>query len=137
VYPLAYFTINNVTGHYLTHGDQFDFRSRAVISSKSLITTPAYSGPTDSDDILAAYEATLLETRVVDQRSLYNLGKTKKPSDFSSRTTPTFEIKFYRNQQSKGYYSNKKYTAVNVVYDYSFGTNAEQYLHHQVFPFHK
>jgi len=54
-----------------------------------LITTPAYNGPTDSNDILAAYEASLLQTRLVDQKSLYNLGRTKRPSAFPAQT-PTF-----------------------------------------------
>lgn len=81
--------MQNVTVHFLTEGDKFDFRSGKVMSNKTLITSPAYSGPTDSSNILSAYEATLLETRVVDQRSLYNLGKTKTPSGYP-RDTPVF-----------------------------------------------
>ena len=42
--------------------------------------------------------------REIDQRSLYNLGKTRTPSSFP-RDTPTFEIKFSRDDKSKGYYS--------------------------------
>lgn len=126
VLPGSSFRIQNVTGHYLTEGDKFDFSTRTVISSKTLISSPAYSNPTDSSNILSAYEATLLSTRIVDQKAVYNLGKTRTPSAFP-KTTPIFEIKFYRNNQTKGYYSSqsKKYTAVNLVYDISFGSNSE------------
>lgn len=55
-----YFSIKNVTLSFLTAGDKFNFATKNVISNKSLITSPAYSNPTDSNDILAAYEATLL-----------------------------------------------------------------------------
>lgn len=87
-----------------------------------MISTPAYSGPTDSSNILGAYEAPLLESRLVDQKSLYNLGKTKTPSGYP-KSTPTFELKFYRNANTKGYYGNKKYTVESVVVDYSYGSN--------------
>jgi cyanophycinase len=119
---VGYFSISNVVGHYLTQGDKFDFKSMAVLSNKTLISTPYYNGPTDSNDILAAYEATLLQTRLVDQRSLYNLGKTKRPSAFPS-TTPTFELKFYRGAQTKGYFGNHKYSVANIIIDFSYATN--------------
>lgn len=57
---LTYFSIRNVTVSYLTQGDKFDFKTRKVISSKNIINSPAYTNPTDSNDILSAYEATLL-----------------------------------------------------------------------------
>lgn len=120
--PQSYFSIKNVTVHYLTEGDKFDFRTKRVYSNKTIISSPAYSNPTDSNNILGAYEATLLETRVVDQKSLYNLGKTKTPSGYP-KTAPIFELKFYRNANTKGYFQNKKYTVESIVVDYSFGTN--------------
>lgn len=121
--PQSYFTIQNVTVHYLTEGDKFDFKNNKVISNKSIINSPAYNNPTDSNDIIGAYEASLLMTRVVDQKSLYNLGKTKTPSGFP-KGTPVFELKFYRNSNTRGYYGGKKYTAENIVVDFSFGSNS-------------
>jgi len=122
--PQSYFSIKNVTVHYLTAGDKFDFNNKRVISSKPVINSPAYTNPTDSSEILSAYEATLLETRVVDQKSLYNLGRTKTPSGYP-RTTPTFELKFYRSASTKGYYGNKHYTAESILVDFSYGTNSD------------
>lgn len=122
---MTYFTANAIRTHYLTAGDRYDFNSKIVTSNKSKITSPAYSGPTDSHDILYAYEATLLETREVDQKSLYNLGHTRTPSDFP-KSTPIFELKFYRDQQTVGYYGLKKYTVSNLLVDFSFGANLQQ-----------
>ena len=116
--------MRNITVHYLTEGDQFEFASKRVISSKPLISSPAYSNPTDSNDILSAYEASLLETRLVDQKSLYNLGRTRTPSGYP-RTTPTFELKFSRGANSKGYYGGKKYTVESILVDYSYGGENE------------
>lgn len=64
-----YFSVKNVTVHYLTEGDKFDFINKKVYSSKPPIGTPAYINPTDSHDVLGAYEASLLLTRVVNQRA--------------------------------------------------------------------
>lgn len=64
-----YFSVKNVTVHYLTEGDKFDFINKRVYSSKAPIGTPAYINPTDSHDVLGAYEASLLLTRVVNQRA--------------------------------------------------------------------
>ena len=47
-----YFAIGNVTGHYLTAGDSFDFKLKKVTSNKTLISNPYYSSYTDSSDIL-------------------------------------------------------------------------------------
>jgi cyanophycinase len=121
----TYFSMRNVTAHYLTEGDQFEFASKRVISNKPLINSPAYNNPTDSSDILSAYEAPLLETRVVDQKSLYNLGRTRTPSGYP-RSTPTFELKFSRGANSKGYYGSKKYTVESIIVDFSFGANELQ-----------
>lgn len=113
-----YFSIRNVTVHFLSEGDKFDFNSKRVESNKPVIGTPAYINPTDSSDILGEYEGSLLITRLVNQRASYNLGRTRTPSGYP-RSTPTFELKFYKNADTKGYYSNKKYTAENVVLDFS------------------
>jgi len=74
-----YFQIKNVKVHYLSDGDSFDFKGRSVISSKPLISTPKYDGFQDSKSILSRYECTRLITRLVDQKGIYNLGKTTIP----------------------------------------------------------
>ncbi len=53
--PKPYLVLSNITGHYLSAGDKFDLKTGTVISNRTLIGTPAYSGPTDSSDITKAY----------------------------------------------------------------------------------
>ncbi|NLP52939.1 cyanophycinase [Bacillus sp. RO1] len=96
--------------HYLTSGDSFNTSTKQVVSTKSLITSPYYSGYYDSRDIFAAYETTKSVTRLVDQTSSYNIGSTRERS-------PRFSITFSKNSTTKGYYSNQKYTAENVIVD--------------------
>jgi cyanophycinase len=120
--PSKYFTASGIVGSYLTAGDSYDFRTKTVVSNKSVITTPKYSEETDTDDILDRYQASFLSSRVVDQVPLYNLGSTQTPSGFP-KDTPKFEIKFYRNGESRGYFSEDKYTVSKILYDYSYGAN--------------
>jgi len=117
--PSKYFEATKVIGSYLTAGDSYDFRTKRIYSTKSLIKLPAYSTATNSIDILASFEASLLQSRLVNQKPKYNIGTTRTPSDFPI-DTPKFEIKFYRNAYSKGYYSDKKYTVDNIYYDFSY-----------------
>lgn len=112
--PADYLIIQNSTVTYLTEGDTYNFTSGVLQSAKPLITTPYYNRPTDSINILSAYECSLLETRLVDQTSVYNLGRTVTPSGFPSNT-PMFELEFRRMSSTKGYYQRSKYTAVDVV----------------------
>ncbi len=58
--PQPYYTVSGIVGHYLTAGDSYDFNSKIVFSNKTAIKSPYYTNPTDSSDILKAYEATLL-----------------------------------------------------------------------------
>jgi cyanophycinase len=118
--PTSYFSASGIRIHYLTAGDSYNLATGLVTSNKSKITAPYYSSHTDSNDILAGYEASLLTTRLVDQKELYNLGKTRIPSAFPI-STPSFELKFYKDSQTMGYYSDRKYTATNVLLDFSFG----------------
>ena len=53
--PQTYFTAVGIRSHYLTPKDSYNFKEKSVISSKTLIKSPAYSGPTDSSDILKSY----------------------------------------------------------------------------------
>lgn len=86
-----WFQIKNMKAHYLTEGDSFDLKTRTVQSSKTLISEPQFQGYADSGDILSAYECTRLMTHLVDQRSPYNIGKTKTPEDEDyPEGTPTF-----------------------------------------------
>lgn len=124
VRPQSFFTASNVRSSYLSVGDSYDFNSKKLSSVKSRIGSPAYQGPTDSNDILSSYEAVRLMTREVDQRAVYNVGKTRRPSAFSERTTPTFEIRFDKDQFTEGYYSDKLYSVSNLPLDFSFGSNS-------------
>ena len=123
----SYFSAKNIRVHYLTAGDTYDFLTKKVTSCKEVITTPQYSGPTDSSDILKEYEASLLLTRAVDQKALYNLGKTQTPSDFP-KNTPVFELKFQRDNSTKGYYADKMYTVDGAVLEFSYGSNLVGHL---------
>ena len=106
----SHFRAQDFRLHYLTSGDSFNTSTKQVISIKSLITTPYYSGYYDSRDIFAAYETTKSVTRLVDQTSSYNVGSTREKS-------PRFSITFSKDSATKGYYSNRKYTAENVIVD--------------------
>jgi len=53
--PQSYFTANNIRVHYLTAGDSYDFSTKKVASCKEAISSPYYSGPTDSSAILSSY----------------------------------------------------------------------------------
>ncbi|MFN7252987.1 MAG: cyanophycinase [Anaerobacillus sp.] len=94
--------------HYLTSGDSFNLSTKQVTSTKRLITSPYYSGYYDSNDVFAAYETTKSVTRLVDQTASFNLGSTRERN-------PRFTIRFEKNSSTKGYYSNQKYTAENVI----------------------
>lgn len=76
--PATYFQMKGVKVHYLTNGDQFDFRFKTLKTSKPALT-PTQAGFTDSDDILGPYECTRLLTRLVDQKGVFNEGRTKIP----------------------------------------------------------
>lgn len=114
----SWFSANNVAVSYLTAGDQLAMNTLSVTSSKPAITTPYYTNYTDSSDITRAYECTLLITRLVDQKSSSNLGRTKIPSGYPSNT-PQFLLTFHKGAATKGYYASKKYTADRVLVDMS------------------
>jgi hypothetical protein len=123
--PQSYFTASNVRVHYLTAGDSYDFSTKRVTSCKEAITSPYYRDPTDSSDILGSYEASLLISREVDQKAIYNVGTTRTPSGYS-RNTPIFDITFQRDNSTRGYYSDKKYTAVNVIVNFNYGRSSTE-----------
>ncbi len=102
---------------YLTSGDYYDFEKKKVTSAKPLIVNPYHNVSTDSSDILSSYQTTKLITRLVDQKPLYNIGLTRTPTGFPSRT-PTFSLKFYRDEKTKGYLSDHKYAAESVLVDF-------------------
>lgn len=74
--------MKNVIVHYLTEGDEYDFKTKKVTSTKSLIVTPLYKNSTDSEDIFGEYEGPLLLTRLVDQTPIYNRGRSMVPDNF-------------------------------------------------------
>lgn len=94
--PSKYFNMKGVKVHYLTSGDSFDFRFRTLKTSKPAIV-PKESGFSDSSNILGPYECTRLITRLVDQKGVFNEGRTKIPEDEDyPATTPTFSFSFYK-----------------------------------------
>ena len=59
-----YFHLKNINLQYLSQGDQFNFKTRVITTSKKAIS-PDISGFSDSSDVLSAYESTRLLTRLV------------------------------------------------------------------------
>ncbi|MBX9598704.1 MAG: cyanophycinase [Burkholderiales bacterium] len=113
-----YFAGKNFRVSYLTKGDEFIFDNSTVVSTKKQISKPYYSGHKDSNNITASYETTTLITRLVDQLDNDNIGYTKAPSDYP-RTTPKFKLYFYKDSQTKGYYTDDFYTVSNALLDIS------------------
>ncbi len=70
--------MKGVKVHYLTNGDQFDFRLKTLKTKKPALT-PTQAGFTDSKNIFGSYECTRLLTRLVDQKGIFNEGRTKIP----------------------------------------------------------
>ena len=116
----SYFQIKNAKLHYLTAGDSFDFKTKKMSTKKAAISAPSQNGFADSDNILAKYECTRLVARLVDQRGSENLGRTVVPAgEDYPQGTPTFDLLFYKNAQTKGYKSGGAISAENVSVDYS------------------
>lgn len=100
----SYFQIRNAKVHYLTAGDSFNFQTKKMTTSKPAISAPSLNGFADSPSILSKYECTRLVTRLVDQHGSENLGKTVIPAgEDYPRNTPTFDLLFYKNADTKGY----------------------------------
>lgn len=117
----SYFRVNGALATFLTSGDTYNFSTKTATSTKALITRPYYSTYYDSADILGANEITKTLTRTVDSTASYHVGSAPKPTYSSGPTYPsnafTYKMKFYKNANTAGYYSNGKYTAVKVSVD--------------------
>lgn len=118
----AHFKVSGARLTYLTSGDSFDFQTKAVSSSKTLITMPYYDETEyQSDNILGSNEITRSITYVVDSAAPYILGKAPAPVRKSGSSygqeAQTFSFKFYRNEQTTGYFRDGAYTAVDVLVD--------------------
>jgi hypothetical protein len=98
-YPTKNFHLTNAKVHYLTHGDTFDVKMKKVVSSKPPITKPQFTNNSDSDDIFGEYEGSRLLTRLVDQTALFNIGRSKVPSDFPS-SAPIFELYYKKGKDT-------------------------------------
>lgn len=117
-----YFHMKGVKVHYLTEGDSFDFRFRTVKTSKPPIV-PRESGFSDSDNILAPYECTRLITRLVDQKGVFNEGRTRVPADEDyPDSAPAFSFSFYKGEETRGYRAGEVITAEGVMLDISAET---------------
>ena len=118
-----YFAVNNVMVSYLTSGDSYDFQTKKVTphSSKALITKPAYGGHYDSTDIFAADETTKVITRLGDQNSTYNIGRSRIPSGYPSNA-PVFRLTFEKGSSFSSFWSTsqRKYTDANVTVHFTY-----------------
>jgi cyanophycinase len=117
----TYYKVKGLRVSLLTSGDSYHYGTRTVTSSKSAISTPAYSGYYDSADVFTPLETSKCLTRVVDQTSAYNIG-TAPPPRYSSnpkypRTAPSMRLRFTRDASSKGYVSAGRYTVSKVLVD--------------------
>jgi cyanophycinase len=117
----THFTVSGAKLTYLTSGDHFDFHTKSATSSKTLITIPYYDTEYQSDNILGSNEITKSITHVVDSAAPYILGKAPAPVRKSGTSygqeAQTFSFKFYRNEQTTGYFRDGAYTAVDVLID--------------------
>jgi hypothetical protein len=106
----TYFKASGIKAYSLTSGDTIGFSSMNITSTKSLITDPYHSIAYDSRDIFYKDEAFKVMERLVDCEDSYALGKSKEKN-------PRFELKFSKNESTKGYWSDYKYTVDNVTLD--------------------
>jgi cyanophycinase len=116
------YKVSNLRVSLLTTGDRFNFSSRVLTSSKSLISSRYHSGYYDSANIFGALETSKSITRVVDQSGSYNLGSAPRPSYSSGpqypTSAPTLKVRFTRDASTKGYYSGGRYSADKVRVDF-------------------
>ena len=117
----SYWKLSGARVSLLTAGDSYNYSSKSISSSKSLIGTRYYSGYYDSPDIFSAFETSRVLTRVVDQSASYNLGAAPAPdystAPFYPANAPTITLRFTRDGSSKGYYSAGRYTVVKARLD--------------------
>lgn len=117
----SYWKLSGARVSLLTAGDSYNYSSKSISSSKSLIGTRYYSGYYDSPDIFSAFETSRVLTRVVDQSASYNSGAAPAPdystAPFYPANAPTITLRFTRDGSSKGYYSAGRYTVVKARLD--------------------
>lgn len=81
----------------MTEGDTFDFKLRIPHTSKPAIN-PTESGFEDSANILSSYECTRLIMHLMNQKGVFNEGRTKTPEDEDyPSSTPPFSLSFYKS----------------------------------------
>lgn len=113
-YSSSYFEADNVVIDYLTSGDSYDFSTKGVASSKSLIQNPYYNTGYDSRDIFDEYETTKVITKLIDSEWSYAYGDTY---DSYKDIRTEFTLKFQKAPATKGYYSSGKYTISKLKVD--------------------
>lgn len=118
----SYYQVNGLRVSLLTPGDQYDYSSKTVTSSKSAIGTDYYySSSYDSSNIFSALETSKSLTRTVDQTPAVNIGTAPVPVYSSGPSypgsAPVIHLRFTRDANSKGYYSGGKYTVEKVKVD--------------------
>lgn len=117
----THFKVSGAKLTYLTSGDSYDFIQKKAISSKPLIVESNGGEFVESANILAPDEITRAITRVVGSDALALLGNAPAPTLPNGLTfgadAKVYKIKFYKNEQTAGYASAGKTTAVNVLVD--------------------
>ena len=117
----THFKVSGAKLTYLTSGDSYDFSQKRAISSKPPIVERMAAGLIESANILAPDEITKAITRVVGSDALAQLGNAPAPNlpnGFSfGADAKVYKIKFYKNENTVGYFSAGKTTAVNVLVD--------------------
>ena len=103
----------------LSQGDTYQYTSKTVTTAKASITRPYYASYYDSADIFSSFETSKSLTRLVDQTPLSNIGSAPAPVYSTNPkyplTAPTVKVKFSKDSQTKGFFSNGKYTVVKAL----------------------
>jgi cyanophycinase len=117
----SYYKVNGLRVSLLTPGDRYNYASKLVTSSKTLIGSRYYSSAYDSPDVFAALETSKSLTRVVDQTPTTNIGTVPVPVYGTGPNypagSPVIRLRFTRDATSKGYYRSGRYTVDKVKLD--------------------
>ncbi len=100
------FSASNVRLSYLTIGDSYRRSNGAITSTKTLISTPQYSGHLDSTNIFFVSSSGLGNTtstfrRMIDQVDNSNIGIA--PADSANGSPLSFDLIFKKDEITEGY----------------------------------
>jgi cyanophycinase len=116
------FSASNVRLSYLTSGDSYQRSTGVIGTSKTIITTPRYSGFLDSTNIFAVSSTglgntTLTFTRLADQTGTSNIGVA--PADSAFGNPLSFDVIFKKDASTQAYKSGTSgpYTIKKALLD--------------------